>query len=77
MPAPICPNCNEPIDIALDAPYGWWAWDDERARYVLRTAAETGRVDVAPWVHRGCMHQLRDFHPQNQFAPGEFSTTGA
>lgn len=67
MSAPLCPNCNEPIDVALDAPYGWWEWDEGAERYRLRTAAEPGRVDVAPWVHRACMKTLRSFHPQNEF----------
>ena len=62
MSAPQCPNCNEPITRALDAPYGWWEWDGER--YTLRTAAK-GTVDVAPWVHWDCMGELREFHPQN------------
>ncbi len=52
MTAPICPNCNEPITRALDAPYGWWEWDG--ARYTMHTAAK-GTVDVAPWVHYDCM----------------------
>lgn len=67
MSAPICPNCNQPITRALDAPYGWWEWDDAKAKYVLRTAAPEGHVDTAPWVHWDCMRELRHFHPQNEF----------
>jgi hypothetical protein len=65
MTAPICPNCNQPITRALDAPYGWWEWDDADDRFVLRTAAKPGVVDVAPWVHWDCMGELRTFHPQD------------
>lgn len=61
MDAPKCPNCDQPITRALDAPYGWWEWNGER--YELRTAAT--QVDVAPWVHWDCMGELRQFHPQN------------
>ncbi len=62
MMAPICPNCDQPITRALDAPYGWWEWDGER--YTLTTAA-SGTVDVAPWVHYDCMGELRQFHPHD------------
>jgi hypothetical protein len=55
MSAPICPKCSQPITRALDAPYGWWEWDE----------ASPGKVDVAPWVHYDCMGELREFHPQN------------
>jgi hypothetical protein len=68
MSAPICPSCDQPITRALDAPYGWWEWDDERSKYVLRTAAPEGHVDTSPWVHWDCMRELRSFHPQNEFA---------
>lgn len=65
MDAPTCPNCDQPITRALDAPYGWWEWNDVEGRYDHATAAT--RVDVAPWVHHDCMGELRDFHPQNRF----------
>jgi len=65
MSAPVCPNCGKPVERALDAPYGWWEWDDESERYVLRTAAAPGKVDVSPWVHWGCMGEMRQFHPQD------------
>ena len=67
MEAPICPNCGEPINKVVDVPYGWWEWNAEKGKYVLTTAAT--RVDVAPWVHTGCMKELRAFHPQNQVTP--------
>ena len=63
MGVPTCPNCGAPITRALDAPYGWWEWEDDR--YVRRTAATGGRVDVAPWVHYDCLGELREFHPQD------------
>lgn len=62
MSAPNCPHCGQPVTRALDAPYGWWEWDDEH--YVMRTAAK-GTVAVAPWVHYDCMGELRNFHPQD------------
>ena len=65
MNAPSCPNCGEPIDKVVDVPYGWWEWNG--TKYVLKTAAS--RVDVAPWVHIGCMGELRSFHPQNPVTP--------
>ena len=65
MDAPNCPHCGKPIDKVLDAPYGWWEWNGEK--YTVRTAAT--RVDVAPWVHLGCMGELRKFHPQNRVEP--------
>jgi len=65
MNAPNCPNCGEPIDKVVDVPYGWWEWNG--TKYVLKTAAS--RVDVAPWVHIGCMGELRKFHPQNAVTP--------
>lgn len=68
MSAPACPNCNQPITRALDAPYGWWEWDDAAGKYRLCTAAPPGHVDTAPWVHWDCMHELRSFHPQNDFS---------
>jgi hypothetical protein len=61
MDAPLCPHCAQPIDKVVDVPYGWWEWNGEK--YVAKTAAT--RVDVAPWVHIGCMGELRRFHPQN------------
>ena len=61
--APTCPKCGKAITRALDLPYGWWEWDD--GRYVRRTAAAAGHVDVAPWVHWDCMEELREFHPQD------------
>ncbi len=66
MDAPTCPHCGEPITRVLDLPYGWWEWDGDRFR--LTTASS--RVDVAPWVHAGCMGELRDFHPENPVTPG-------
>ena len=59
MNPPICSTCKQPIDRALDLPYGWREWNG--MRYVLHTASQG--VDVAPWVHADCMNQLRDFHP--------------
>ncbi len=61
MDAPLCPNCGMPIDKVVDVPYGWWEWTG--AKYEPKTAAIG--VDVAPWVHLGCMGELRRFHPQN------------
>lgn len=61
MQPPVCPNCNEPIERALDLPYGWWEWTGDR--YEPRTASD--RVDVAPWVHDRCLGELRAFHPQD------------
>lgn len=63
MTAPTCPKCGSPITRALDVPYGWWEWEGDR--YVRRTAAGPGHVDVAPWAHWDCMGELRDFHPQD------------
>ncbi len=65
MTAPICPHCNQPITRALDAPYGWWEWNDEQSAYRMCTAAAAGKVDVAPWVHYDCLGELRAFHPQD------------
>lgn len=59
MNPPICSTCKQPIDRALDLPYGWWEWNG--MRYVLHTASQG--VDVAPWVHADCMNQLCDLHP--------------
>ncbi len=50
----------------LDLAYGYWAWSDDNSRYEHRTCSE--RVDVAPWVHRACMGELRDMHPQNDYS---------
>ncbi len=65
MEPPVCPKCQEPITVALDLPYGWWEW--QGTGYRLTTASE--RVDVAPWVHRDCMGELREFHPQDFGTP--------
>ncbi len=67
MSAPTCPNCGQPMTQVVDVPYGWWQWSDEKGKYVNTTAAS--RVDVAPWVHTGCMTELRNFHPQNPVVP--------
>ena len=69
MDAPICPNCGQALSRVVDVPYGWWEWDAAAGRYQHQTAAT--RVDVAPWVHAGCMGELRHFHPQNPAVPGE------
>lgn len=60
-PAMACPHCHEPLDVVLDLPYGYWKWDG--ARYVLTTTGPG--VDVAPWVCRSCLRELRSFHPQD------------
>ena len=73
MNAPTCPKCGAPIERALDLPYGWWEWSD--GRYVRRTAAPPGQVDVAPWVHWDCMGELREFHPQDFRPEGARPTT--
>ena len=65
MDAPICPNCHQPIERALDLPYGWWVWNG--TGYRLRTASK--RVDVAPWAHDECMTELREFHPHDYGTP--------
>jgi hypothetical protein len=64
MMAPECPNCGKPMTRVLDVPYGWWEWDEALDRFTRCTAAS--RVDVAPWVHVGCMGELRHFHPQDR-----------
>ncbi len=69
MQAPTCPKCGAAITRALDLPYGWWEWDEQRQRYVRHTAAAPGQVDVAPWAHWDCMGELRAFHPQDFRAP--------
>lgn len=61
MDAPVCPYCDSPLDVVLDLPYGYWAWTGDR--YELRHTNTT--VDVAPWACRQCLHDLRDFHPQD------------
>jgi len=73
MDAPACPKCGKSITRALDLPYGWWEWDGHR--YVPKTAASPGQVDVAPWVHWDCMAELRGFHPQD--APATAKPAGA
>lgn len=65
MDAPTCPHCGEALAVVLDLPYGYWAWTGER--YELRTTSEG--VDVAPWACRSCLHDLRDFHPQDAVSP--------
>ncbi len=69
MDAPICPNCGQALTRVVDVPYGWWEWDKDTGTYHHTTAAS--RVDVAPWVHTGCMGELRAFHPQNPAAAGQ------
>lgn len=73
MDAPLCPKCGEQIDKVIDAPYGWWEWNG--TKYVPKNAAS--RVDMAPWVHIGCMGELRSFHPQNPVAPSSSPTTAS
>ena len=51
--------------MVLDLPYGYWGWTGEK--YELRHTNTT--VDVAPWACRQCLHDLRDFHPQDVVAP--------
>ena len=46
MSAPNCPNCGEPITRALDAPYGWWDWQDDH--YVMRTARDAAGRRLTP-----------------------------
>ena len=73
MEAPTCPHCGQPIERALDLPYGWWEWAGDG--YQLVTASE--RVDVAPWVHGGCMGELRQFHPHDHGQPHTRPRPGA
>ncbi len=61
MDAPTCPHCNTTLTKVLDLPYGYWEWTGEK--YKVRTTAET--VDVVPWACAECLHELRDFHPQD------------
>lgn len=65
MSVPICPNCGQPADRILDLPYGYWEWNEDEESFQLRTCSQ--RVDVAPWVHHGCLGELRDLHPQNDY----------
>lgn len=62
--APTCPNCGEALDVVLDIPYGYWAWNG--TRYELRHQSE--RVDTAPWACGKCLRELRTFHPQDVVA---------
>ena len=65
MSIPTCPHCGQPATRVLDLAYGYWEWDADAERYEHRTCSD--RVDVAPWVHHGCMGELRDIHPQNDY----------
>ena len=42
---------------------------DSVTNYWLDRGAAGWRMDVAPWVHTGCMGELRKFHPQNPVTP--------
>jgi hypothetical protein len=66
MPVPTCPNCGAPVTRILDLAYGYWEWDATGDKYMHRTCSN--RVDVAPWVHDGCLGELRELHPQNDYS---------
>lgn len=65
MDAPRCPTCNEPLELVLDLPYGYWEWTG--TKYELRH--QSTRVDMAPWACASCLGELRKFHPQDITAP--------
>lgn len=64
MDAPSCPGCGQPLTRVLDLPYGFWEWDG--GSYRLRHTSD--RVDNAPWACAACLAELREFHPQNDYA---------